>query len=281
MKMMKKAAALLMTLMMVLTGIASLAEGAAVDTTWTEYSLWGYDHASIELGSQDGGCKVTVDWESSARETTEWVYFCDYDEASNTLTSTYGRKDVLTFADSGELTDARTVYEDGQAAFTVTEEGLLIWKDLKEDAGKDMFFVRLLVPKAERAVMTDAEGNEYDMFAISSMALDENEKVTAITGRFERVAEEDGMDVPAYLEGEMTFAVREDAMILVPTDPLYDPFSPMTSVDDLYRWCVDVFLEGREPEKKEGAAEIYLTVELAVNGDNEVYAIGYVYVPWQ
>ena len=71
MKMMKKAAALLMTLMMVLTGIASLAEGAAVDTTWTEYSLWGYDHASIELGSQDGGCKVTVDWESSALCTKE------------------------------------------------------------------------------------------------------------------------------------------------------------------------------------------------------------------
>ena len=36
-----------------------------------------------------------------------------------------------------------TYYEDGDAEFAIGEDGKLVWKDLKEDAGKDLAFQKI------------------------------------------------------------------------------------------------------------------------------------------
>ena len=40
--------------------------------------------------------------------------------------------------------DPKTVYTDGSAEFSINKDGMLIWKDKKEDAGKGLKFAKLL-----------------------------------------------------------------------------------------------------------------------------------------
>ena len=71
-----------------------------------------------------------------------------YDDARKCLvTYVPGAKATVTYAENGETSDWRTEYEDGDATFAIDDADMLIWNDLKEDAGKDMRFERGILPE--------------------------------------------------------------------------------------------------------------------------------------
>lgn len=108
------------------------AEGADVfvsDWANTENGL----KADIERA--DGGLIVTVET-LAGKELFIWQYDAVYDEGANALKAT-GKKSALTW-ENGKKIVGDAVYTDGTAVFTLDDEGLLIWKDEKEDAGKDL-----------------------------------------------------------------------------------------------------------------------------------------------
>ena len=111
---------------------------------WFNNTTWACDRASIEIAWQDEGYKVFVQWGSSAWETTEWDYSCAYDPETGVLTDHgLGTMSNLVYDDEGYVTSWTDVYTDGEAAFFLNENGNLIWKDAKENAGEGMEFVRV------------------------------------------------------------------------------------------------------------------------------------------
>ena len=103
--------------------------------------VWQCDRASIEIVWEEEGYRILIHWGSSAWECTEWEYSCYYHEDDNTLVSMpFGIRKELVYSDDNELPEITVVYEDGDAVFSLDEEGHLIWTDLKENMGKDMQF---------------------------------------------------------------------------------------------------------------------------------------------
>ncbi|MBR3016896.1 MAG: hypothetical protein IKH57_07455 [Clostridia bacterium] len=105
---------------------------------------WQCGRATVEMNWEEEGFRVLIRWGSSAWEHTEWEYSCFYDEENNTLVSMpFGTRTDCVYGDDGELASATEVYNDGAAAFALTEEGFLTWDDEKENAGDGMLFERI------------------------------------------------------------------------------------------------------------------------------------------
>lgn len=103
--------------------------------------IWQCDRASIEIVWEEEGYRILIHWGSSAWECTEWEYSCYYHEDDNTLVSMpFGIRKELVYSDDNELPEITVVYEDGDAVFSLDEEGHLIWTDLKENMGENMQF---------------------------------------------------------------------------------------------------------------------------------------------
>ena len=76
-------------------------------------------------------------WIDDADQGCSWRYFCSYDPKTDCVVSDIadGWKE---FHDQTE-----PVYMDGEAVFRMLEDGTLRWEDKKENAGKDMVFIRV------------------------------------------------------------------------------------------------------------------------------------------
>ena len=143
---MKKMLSLLIALILATACFAAFAEEEApqpqpVPDPDRFGGVWECDRAVAEIVWEEEGYRVMIHWSDSAWEKTTWEYSCYYYEEENKIVSTpFGIRTALIFDDNGELTDSTVLYDDGIAEFTLDEEGKLIWKDEKEDAGKDMKF---------------------------------------------------------------------------------------------------------------------------------------------
>ena len=107
-------------------------------------AVWQDDRASLEVFLEDvDNYKVLITWSSSAWETTEWVYACDYDAETQTLKARYVVCDDLVYDDAGN--DERTnVYEkDSEAVFSLDEEGKLVLRNAGDEALEGKTFVNV------------------------------------------------------------------------------------------------------------------------------------------
>ena len=106
--------------------------------------VWQCDRATIAVYWEEVGFKVLITWGSSAWEHTEWEYSCFYHDEDHTLVSMpFGTRTEIVYDDNGDLASATEVYNDGEAIFSLDEEGKLIWLDEKENAGEGMRFEKL------------------------------------------------------------------------------------------------------------------------------------------
>ncbi len=105
-------------------------------------TVWVCDRAKIEMDWEEEGYKVYVEWGSNAWESRVWMYSCYYDPQTNSL-SGFGTCEDLTYDDNGIVSSSEEVYDLGEVAFALTEDGRLQWFDAVEDAGKDMLFERM------------------------------------------------------------------------------------------------------------------------------------------
>lgn len=125
---------------------------------------WQCDRASISMYWEEEGFKVLITWGSSAWEHTEWEYSCFWHDKDHTLVSMpFGTRTEIVYDENGDLASATEVYNDGEAIFSLDEEGRLIWLDEKENAGEGMLFEKLPGEPAVLSFATigdamDAEG---------------------------------------------------------------------------------------------------------------------------
>ena len=149
--MMKKTLAALLALALVLSCAFAMAEGSEEKTYAQEHpgvmkydGYWVSDDmlTLIEIGVRLDGVEMLIFRTPGKKEFTSWEYLLTYDDATNTLHSDNGMKSTNTVQPDGGLGNSSVyAYEDGQADFSINEDGKLVWKDLKEDAGAGQTFL--------------------------------------------------------------------------------------------------------------------------------------------
>ena len=111
-------------------------EAAAYVSTWiAEDGDW-----RIENYDEDGGIKVMIVHRLGDNREDVWEYSAAMGRDGTLLTVPLGlhyERDTVTCEWNADY------YEDGDAEFVIGEDGKLLWKDLKEDAGKDLAFVKI------------------------------------------------------------------------------------------------------------------------------------------
>ena len=112
-------------------------EAAPYDSAWVaEDGAW-----RIEAYGEDGGLKMMIVHQLGDNKEDIWEYAAALNVEKNALNTVplglHYRQDTVT----GSWDE--TYYEDGDAIFTLNENGLLLWNDLKEDAGKGLEFMKI------------------------------------------------------------------------------------------------------------------------------------------
>ncbi|MBO7664131.1 MAG: hypothetical protein J6U01_12270 [Clostridia bacterium] len=114
-------------------------EASSFDSIWAlmgeETVLW-----RVESFAEEDGFKVTVYHELEDGKQDLWEYSAAYQEAEHKLITT---PTGIHTREARDGTVEETYYEDGAAEFMLNESGRLIWKDLKEDAGRGMEFAKI------------------------------------------------------------------------------------------------------------------------------------------
>ena len=168
---MKKMFALLLALCLALAAVSALAEedefGYYPDenpeskpfvSTWiAENGDW-----RIEMYGEDGGIKPYIVHKLGDNKEDIWEY----------ATALNPEKTALTAVPFGMHYQQDTVsgnwdvnyYEDGDAVFTLNENGQLLWNDLKEDAGKGLAFDKIGNFFGGRWMKGDVEVIFYDWY---------------------------------------------------------------------------------------------------------------------
>lgn len=146
---MKKLISLLLVLCLSITAMAAFAEesagnyldshpeAAAFESTWVaEDGDW-----RIESYAEDDGFRLMIVHKLGDNKEDVWEY---------AAAMSVSKAGTLTAVPTGlhyqqdTVTDEYNVrYEDGDAEFSINEEGKLVWKDLKEDAGKGLAFEKI------------------------------------------------------------------------------------------------------------------------------------------
>ena len=115
----------------------------------------------IEVYGEDGGIKPMVVHRLGDNKEDIWEYATALGENNALVAVPFGlhyKQDTVTY-------DWDTIYyEDGDAVFTINEDGKLLWKDLKEDAGKGLEFEKIGNFYGGRWMKGDIEVIFYDWY---------------------------------------------------------------------------------------------------------------------
>ena len=145
-------------------------------------------------------------------------------------------------------------------------------------------------------VFTGSDGERYDLFEIRKLFFDENHKVCAVSGVYERVAPDDDCYCGKVAENsEATYDFAPDFKAMMINDETWDLADPFVQVDDLYAWYIDAYLDGEAPEsgdpvflydlpeEEQETAQAdfwFLTTRIRLNEQNQIEYLEYYYVPW-
>ena len=101
-------------------------------------------------------------------------------------------------------------------------------------------------------VFTDGAGQTYEWFEVQKLHYGADHKVTAVSGRFERFAEDDEDGHGEYpADGEVyTYSLSEDFHAEMTAGMTADTMDNVP-VTDLYQWYLDAYLDGQAPESGE------------------------------
>ena len=216
---MKKLISLLLVLCLSITAMAAFAEegagnyldshpeAAAFESTWVaEDGDW-----RIESYAEDDGFRLMIVHKLGDNKEDVWEY------AAAMSVSEAG---TLTAVPTGlhyqqdTVTDEYTArYEDGDAEFSINEEGKLVWKDLKEDAVKGLAFEKIGRFFGGRWMKGDIEVIFYDWY----------------DGEYDircyQYGENDAILADAILKG-----VYDPAADTITAEGFFDPDAPFTVI---------------------------------------------------
>ncbi len=102
---------------------------------------WVCGRALLEIAPDgEDNYKCFIRWGSSASETSTWEYNC-YCDGEKLVSFETGVRYDLTFTEDGSIAERKLVFDDGAAAFELTENGKVVWTDSKAypDGGVNEF----------------------------------------------------------------------------------------------------------------------------------------------
>jgi hypothetical protein len=242
--MLKKMTAVLLAMALAL----SCALAAAEDTEETTYAqehpgvmnydgYWISEDAGtlIEIGVRLDGVEMLIFRTPGHQEFTSWEYLLTYDDATGALQSDNGMKSTNTVQEDGSLgNDSVYEYDDGQAVFSINEEGRLVWEDQKEDAGAGQTYIPIggflgdYVCGATTVSFRWTEGH----YAVDIKQPDS----AAVVGVWQYVGEYDPAARTVTAKGlyqKLTY--REDGTVDTEADPEEKEVSAVFSFDGDYR----------------------------------------------
>ena len=112
--------------------------------------LWKCEDTTAELTWEEEGFRVLIHKDLEDGTAMEWEYSCFYNEDGHSLDAMpTGTCLFLADGDPENSSSVAERYEDGEAVFTLDAEGCLLWQDKKEDAGKDLRFIKTGDPRLE------------------------------------------------------------------------------------------------------------------------------------
>lgn len=116
----------------------------------------------VEMYAEDDGIKPYIVHRLGDNKEDIWEYAVDMSEDNKSMIAVpfglHYRQDTV----SGNWDE--TYYEDGEATFTLDENGRLVWTDLKDDAGKGLAFEKIGSFYGGRWMKGDTEVIFYDWY---------------------------------------------------------------------------------------------------------------------
>lgn len=107
--------------------------------------IWHCGNTSIDFYAIGNSYRCIVTREEDAITTIKWVYYCRYDLGSgNAICDHDGNKEII-YAYNSEEEESKEIYADGSAVFSIDDDGNLTWKDLEENAGEGLLFIKTTV----------------------------------------------------------------------------------------------------------------------------------------
>ncbi len=166
---MKKLFALLLVICLSIAAVTALAEDDTADYLESHpeaapyVSVWVAEDGAwrIESLDEDGGIRVSVVHRLGDNKEDVWEYSSSMSETGTLRAVPLGlhyQRDTVTSEWNV------TYYEDGDAEFVIDENGKLVWKDLKENAGKDLAFDKIGTFYGGHWIKSDLEVVFYDWY---------------------------------------------------------------------------------------------------------------------
>ena len=144
---MKKLIAMLIALTMAVGCAACLAESEVPAEGWLRESVdgavWADDRASLEVIPEEDCYRVLILWGSSAWETTEWTYTCEYDAENDRLVADHVICANIVYDDDGNETRTIVLDEDCESVFALNEEGKIVITNAADETLEGKAFERL------------------------------------------------------------------------------------------------------------------------------------------
>jgi len=135
---MKKALAIIMCLALALAAACAAGEAAAADSGWIPESIngktWIDDRAVLEVFLENTeSYKVLISWGSSAWESAEWTYGCDYNAEDQTLHAVHMIHEDVVYDDQGNENRTTVEAKDVQTVFALNAEGKVVITDAGDE----------------------------------------------------------------------------------------------------------------------------------------------------
>lgn len=170
-------------------------------------------------------------------------------------------------------------------------------QDSSETSGSPEEFLSFPGDEGEAyEIFTDEDGERYDLFEIRKLFYDQNHKVYAVSGVYERIAMDDDCYYSKQAKnGTFTYDLAPDCRMMMINPETWDLLDEYVPVQDLYAWYLDAYLGGEEPESGElvfrydlpedeqESAEVdfwFITTRIRLNEQQQIEYMRYFYVPW-
>ncbi len=138
---MKKRTVALMTMgvMIMMLMAFGLAEEAAdpFPGTWQDPV---YGRAVLEIEKAGEGYALQITWGNSADSNGIW--HMNAAREGDSLVYENGTLSVVTYGEGGAIVNEELLYDDASGAFTLTDEGKLLWSDSREDRAPEFAYER-------------------------------------------------------------------------------------------------------------------------------------------
>ncbi len=145
-------------------------------------------------------------------------------------------------------------------------------------------------------IYTGNDGEQYDLFEIRKLLYDENHKVYAVSGVYERIVfDDDCYSSKIAGNGAFTYDLAPDFQAKMVDPETGDLSGPFIFVTDIYTWYIDTYMGGEKPESGElifrydlpederEYAEVdfwFITTRIRLNDQQQIEYMQYYYVPW-